>query len=458
MGRILVVDDEPDVRSVLRRYLSRAGHDVEECLDGLSAIERVRDNQIDLALLDVCLPRLSGLEVARRLKRERPHVKVIMMSAYLDVEATEKAVKCGADKVLPKPCDMDRLGQAIERLLSKCAPGPRIVAESQEMLQVLARLDRLASTNLGVLLVGETGTGKELLARRLHEVSPRRDHSYVKVDCAALPESLLENELFGHEANAFTDGTEARMGRVPSADGGTLFLDEVANLSPAAQAKLLRVLSEGEVQRLGAPHPVPVDVRVVAATNVPLLERVEEGHFREDLYYRLAETLVQVPPLRERPSDVAPLAMYFLEEFRREYGTGPRRLDHGALAAAVAARWPGNVRQLRSVVREAALFAVGEAVDAGTFLEVLHGRAACGKRDAHLSVASGHLGLRQTVQRVVTELETDLILQALNACGWNRVRAAQVLRVDYKTLLTKMRKCNIVPGVGHRVPAAGAFE
>ncbi|NJN14458.1 MAG: sigma-54-dependent Fis family transcriptional regulator, partial [Planctomycetes bacterium] len=374
--KALIIDDEPAIRDALSMTLRSAKIEAvvaENGEKGLAALEV--DPAIGVVLLDIKMPGKDGMEILEILRASRPDLPVIMISGHGTIETAVQATKQGAFDFLEKPLDRDRVlllcRNALEttrlqqeNLVLKSKDATRILGESAVMKEMLASIDRVAPTSARVLITGDNGTGKELVARRLHDLSPRGDGPFVDVNCAAIPKDLLESELFGHEKGAFTGAHAQKKGKFELASGGTLFLDEIGDMDLAAQAKVLRVLEQNRVERVGGNRPLTVDVRVVAATNKNLPEAVRDGKFREDLYYRLNVVEIRCPPLRERGEDIGILATAFLLEAVRRNGTMAHHFAADALETLRREEWPGNVRQLRNVVENLAILAPGEAITA----------------------------------------------------------------------------------------------
>ena len=367
---VLIVDDHRAVREEIAFALDFDGWRTREAEDGRSGLEQAKDPNVDLVLLDVKLPGMDGLEVLQKLKELRPDLPVVMISGHGDLDTAVLAVRRGAYDFLQKPFAMDRvvlslrnalrtqrLASENETLRAKIQSEQQLLGKSDVMEQVRTLITKVAPTEVAVLITGDNGTGKELVARQLHVQSKRKDREFLAVNCAAIPEDLAESELFGHERGAFTGAQNARAGAFELADGGTLFLDEIGDMPLAMQAKLLRALQEGVIQRLGSQTTTKVDVRVLAATNQDLEAMVRDKTFREDLYYRLHVVRVHLPPLRERPDDVVVLADHFLASATKRNGLGQKRLNKAALAWLRAQPWPGNVRQLKNVLEGAAVLA-----------------------------------------------------------------------------------------------------
>lgn len=457
MKKILVVDDDAVERRLLQTLLGKvAGYEVLTAEDGKSALERAVPT-VNAVLLDLQLPDMSGMEVLRQLKSRRPQLPVVMLTGVTDVRMAVEAVQAGALQYLTKPFENDQLlitlRNALERddliaevedLRQRAGQGPalgRLVGQSAALRQMVAQVKKVAASNLTVLIQGETGTGKELAARALHEEGPRRGKPFVAIDCGALAENLLESELFGHEKGAFTGADRRKDGQMVLAQGGTLFLDEVGNLPMGLQSKLLRVLQERQVRPVGAERSVPIDVRFVAATNVPLEQQAQEGKFRQDLYYRLAEFTIQLTPLRERMEDLEPLATRFMEEAALEFRKKISPLGSAALERLGSHPWPGNIRELRNVVRQAVLLATGTEVGP-EILRTLLGKGT-GSRGNLGSVEVPLLpgrSLKQIADQAVQEAEKQAIQSVLRSTGGNKSQAAKLLKTDYKTLFLKIKK------------------
>jgi two-component system, NtrC family, nitrogen regulation response regulator NtrX len=367
---VLIVDDHRAVREEIAFALDFDGWRTREAEDGRSGLEQAKDPNVDLVLLDVKLPGMDGLEVLQKLKELRPDLPVVMISGHGDLDTAVLAVRRGAYDFLQKPFAMDRvvlslrnalrtqrLASENETLRAKIQSEQQLLGKSDVMEQVRTLITKVAPTEVAVLITGDNGTGKELVARQLHVQSKRKDREFLAVNCAAIPEDLAESELFGHERGAFTGAQNARAGAFELADGGTLFLDEIGDMPLAMQAKLLRALQEGVIQRLGSQTTTKVDVRLLAATNQDLEAMVRDKTFREDLYYRLHVVRVHLPPLRERPDDVVVLADHFLASAIKRNSLGQKRLNKAALAWLRAQPWPGNVRQLKNVLEGAAVLA-----------------------------------------------------------------------------------------------------
>jgi len=458
-GRVLVVEDN----AALRLGIWHALHERYAVLDleagGRKAVERLRDPGVepyDVVITDLRLPGEPGLEVLRAALERSPSTAVVMMTAYASVETAVEAMRLGAHDFLQKPFDLGQLELRVARALAHA----RLVGEVTELRReraghaellgaspalegAVAMADRIAATRSTVLVTGETGTGKELIAAAIHRRSPRAEQRLVKVNCAALPETLLESELFGHERGAFTGAEQRRVGRFEEADRGTLFLDEVADMSAVTQAKLLRVLQDGEFQRLGASTNLRVDVRIIAATNRDLEVAMREGSFREDLYFRLNVIRVHMPPLRERGDDIATLARHFVAEFGRELGRGPLGLAEEALERLRAHAWPGNVRELRNVIERAVLLADGSRVEA---VDVGLGEAA---RPAVWEPALPPGGLS------LAEVEREVVLEALRRSGFVQKDAAALLGISRRKLNYKIQRMGITHESWRRNRAAG---
>jgi len=449
-ARIVVLDDDPDSLESLTAALRRDGHDVRAFADPREGLEHAAAWAADVVVTDLRMPGISGMEVIGRVARELPGVPVVVVTAYGTVENAVEALRAGASDYLLKPVGVPQLRAAVVRALrergmhreiarlrdevGEADPAAGIVAFSRAMEEVVRKIRLVAPTRLSVLVTGESGTGKEVVARAIHALSPRRAGPFLPINCAAIPEALLESELFGHEKGAFTGASSSRPGKMEAASGGTLFLDEIGEVPLAVQAKLLRAIEEKEVSRVGGQQVIRVDVRIIAATNRDLAARVAEKAFREDLYYRLNVFQIEVPPLRERREDIPRLAARFLEAAARANASPPRRLSPEALKALLAYRWPGNVRELRNAMEAASVVARGDVI---------------GPQDLPPQIAAAAVAppspepIPLPAPRTLEEIERDAIRAALAACGGNKTRAARVLGIGLRTLHRKVREYGI---------------
>jgi len=442
MAHVLIVDDEPGVRSFLGEVLKGEGYVVTSAADGEEASRLLDQRGFHVVITDLRMPRVDGMTVVRKVRAESPETEVIVLTGNATVATAVEAMKLGAFDYLVKPLSgPDELRIVVRRALerkrltedrqrSQRAPDPsdELVAQDPSMLAVVAQVDKVAITDATVLLLGESGTGKELLARRIHRRSRRSDGPFVAVNCAALSDTLLESEIFGHERGAFTGATATRRGRFELADGGTLFLDEIAELRPGLQAKLLRVLQDYRFERVGGSRTIEVDVRVVAATNRNLEEAQLSGALRADLYHRLAVFPIRLPPLRERPGDILPLASHLLGRIGRRLGRRDLALEPAAEAALLAYSWPGNVRELANLLERAAILAEGST------LTVNH---------LAIPVVSRAPASSAPFEGTLEALEREAIRRALAAEGGHRKNAAARLGIGLRTLYEKLKAFGI---------------
>jgi DNA-binding NtrC family response regulator len=431
VARILVADDEPSFRELLADILEGAGHEVVEVRDGAEALTALERGSFHLVLSDQRMPRLDGMGLLRAVRQLPSPPPLVMLTAHGTIPEAVEAVRLGAADYLTKPLPSPAaLLAVVARLLAPEEGGAEFVTRDPRLVELLDLVDRVAPRDVAVLVTGESGTGKELIAHRLHDRGTRAGGPFVAVNCAALPEALAESELFGHEKGAFTGADRQRRGRFEEAHGGTLFLDEVGELSPALQAKLLRVLEERVVRRLAGTADIPVDVRLVAATNRELSATAAEGHFRQDLFFRLAVVAVHLPPLRERAGDVALLARHLVTNLAARHRVPVPELTAAALAALQRHAWPGNVRELRNVLERAVVVRGGEAIRAEDL--------ALGPASPHPAPA-GSAGV--PLDREVREREA--VLEALRRAGGNREEAAALLGVSVRTLYYRLRRFGI---------------
>ncbi|HEV2224770.1 MAG TPA: sigma-54 dependent transcriptional regulator [Candidatus Acidoferrales bacterium] len=456
MEAILLVEDKPELRAMLRKALEKAGYAVDEAPDGTSAIDKVRNKRYLTVLTDLKLPGASGLDVLREARRADPMIPVILITAYGSVEDAVTAMKDGAFDFIQKPVDLEHLKLLIARaahqqellrenllLREEYAERygfPRIVGEHPSMQAAGQIVQRVAPTDSTVLLLGESGTGKELFARALHHLSRRKDCAFVALNCAAIPEGLVENELFGHERGAYTGAGARKIGKLELAHRGTIFLDEIGELPLAIQSKLLRVLEERRFERVGGTQAIDVDVRILVATNKNLQEAVERKTFREDLYFRISSVPITIPPLRERGDDVILLAEHFLERYRREFKKPSLEFTDASRARLRGHQWSGNVRELQNSIERAAILADTNEISAEDLQLPLPRPAAKEMPDGMLDDNFLWDGpLEEVAQRAVQHVERFKIEAALRESKWNKSRAAEQLGVSYKTLLHKIR-------------------
>jgi len=456
---VLVIDDDPACRRLATAIFSSEGLSVVGAEEGGAGIEAARNLNPSVVLLDLEMPGMDGLAVLGRLQQVAPALPVIMLTADHDVRSAVRATKLGAYDYLTKPIDQEHLIAVVRRALERsllCAEvedlrkrlgaGGGLVEQmgtSFEVRQVSEQVAAVAASDLTVLVVGETGTGKELVAHAVHRQSSRRNRPFIALDCGAIPDALLESELFGHERGAFTGAEKKRIGRFELARGGTLFLDEIGNLPLGLQAKLLRVLESRQLLAVGGSQPTDMDVRFVAATNDDLAARVASGAFRADLYYRLAQYTIALPPLRQRPADVPYLALRFLEEASVELRRPVREIASDALELLERHAWPGNARELRNVVRQAVVgchdLVLGKAH--------LRGMVQDSKRSTRSSApASATSSLKEIADAAASAAEKQAIIETLHAAQGNKSRAARMLQTDYKTLHLKMRRFGLRGG------------
>jgi two-component system, NtrC family, nitrogen regulation response regulator NtrX len=454
-SRILVIDDEAAIRDSLKMTLEYAGYEFLGAATGQEGLAVAEREAPDIVLLDIKMPGMDGMEVLSRLRQMNETTPVVMISGHGTTSTAVEAIKRGAADFLDKPFEStDRLlvtiGNALEqgrlrdenRSLKKQAEvRHQMIGESVGLKQVMASVSRAAPTNATVLIQGESGVGKELVARTIHRNSNRSRERFVQVNCAAIPEELIESELFGHEKGSFTGATEKQVGKFEQADRGTIFLDEVGDMSAKTQAKVLRVLQEGEVERLGSARTNKVDVRVIAATNKNLEEEIEKGHFREDLYFRLAVIPIHVPPLRERPDDIPPLVRHYMDYFSRENNTRPKRITPAALEALQRYRWKGNIRELRNTVERLIIMTSGDPIDVADLPGAVRSPSAASSAARPSADADG--GKAGTLREFKDSSERAYLVAKLRENGWNISKTAEVIDTPRSNLYKKLEQYQI---------------
>jgi DNA-binding NtrC family response regulator len=460
---VLIVDDEQVLASAMGDYLARYGYTVRIEGSGEQALKSVEEESPDLMILDYRLPRMDGLAVLRKIKESRPEIEVVMLTAHGSVEKAVEAMRCGAYDYLSKPIDLEELRLVVEKALEslrksheldylrsrldKENPSHEIVGDSEPMQQVRKLIEQIASIETAsgreapaILITGETGTGKELVAGAIHARSHRAKGPFVEINCAAIPLTLLEAELFGYEKGAFTDAKSPKVGLFEAADDGTLFLDEIGSMDLALQAKLLKAIEERSVRRLGSVRSRRFDVMLIAATNQPFERAIRDRTFREDLYYRLNVLTIHLPPLRDRGDDAVQLADHFVKLHARRYNRGAKELTEAAKGAIEGYRWPGNVRELSNVIERAVLLQNGPRIDKTDL--------ALSGPNVDTAVApspsgDGLLAVDLSKGIVLEELERTIIERTLTRTGWNRTRAAQLLGLSRETLRYRIEKHNL---------------
>ena len=453
MKRMLLVDDEPKMRRVLDIMLRSMGHESEQAGDGLEALAAIEAGNFDLVLTDLRMPRMDGLEFLRELRQRGEDVPVIVLTAYGTIESAVEAMKLGASDYIIRPFEIAAVEMAVTRALAvsvlhrenrflrdEISKGWNEFIGGSDKMQALYRLVELAApTRSNIFIVGETGTGKELVARAIHRASGRSG-LFVPINCAAIPGELLESELFGHEKGAFTGAARSRVGKFELASGGTIFLDEITEMPLALQSKLLRVLQEGAIERVGGDRPASVDMRVVAATNMDPQRAVDEGKLRHDLYFRLNVLRIDVPPLRDRRDDIPILAEHFLRKYASELGYVAARLSRPVLERLESYAWPGNVRELENLMERAAVVSAGAAVG----LEHLPENLTPEHRDSGVTENSEPLKAQAgPLKAQVEALETELIKAALAQSGDNKSAAARLLDISERALWYKIKRYGI---------------
>jgi len=462
MDTILVVDDEKNYLLVMETLLAEEGYEVLTAESGEQALRLMEDSDLDLVLTDMKMPRMDGIELLSRIKEVQPHLPVIMMTAFATVDKAVEAMKKGAFDYITKPfeneelmltirkaLDMNRLvreNRELTKALRERYGFGNIIGKSKSMLNIYRVIEKVSETRANVLITGESGTGKELIARAIHFNSPRSKGPFVAVNCSALAETLLESELFGHEKGAFTGAHATRKGRFELSSGGTLFLDEIGEMSPNLQAKLLRVLQERTIERVGGSETIAVDVRVIAATNRDLKQEVTAGRFRDDLFYRLNVVHIHLPPLRDRPDDLPALAAHFIKKFSQENKRPDLKISPAALRRIYAYSWPGNVRELENAIERAVILCSGDTIEPEDLLEE-YDRAdqekAAAEQVADLEV-DGFIPVGLSLPQAVEAVEKKLIERALARTDHVQAHAAELLGIKKNVMQYKMKKYGLL--------------
>lgn len=453
METILIIEDKESMLRMLTELFREEGMNVLTARDGPEALKKIRDEKIDVILTDLKLPSMDGIEILKETKTVDPFLPVIVMTAYGSIETAVEAMKLGASDFITKPFNPDHLLMVIKRVLDSrkllrenvllkeevSRKMPVIIGKSPLMVELMQNVQKVARTKTTVLILGESGTGKELIAKAIHYLSDRTEYPFVTINCAAIPRELLESELFGYEKGAFTGAESRKPGKFELADRGTIFLDEIGEMELSLQAKLLRIIEDGMLERIGGLKPVRVDVRIIAASNRDLSSEVQKGRFREDLFYRLNVFPLYVPPLRERKEDIPLLVEYFLKKYSQELKQPLRSISREAMELLVSYNWKGNVRELENTIERALILSDGESI-----------------RPEHISLIPQGSGpdrlfelipmdgcLEDTSRAALRIVESERIKRALKETKGNKLRAAEILGVSYKTLLTKIKEYNL---------------
>ncbi len=457
-SRILIIDDEAGIRDSLETLLTLEGFQVELAVDGRSGLDALTRNTYDLLLLDLALPGETGIDLLPRIKSLVPTLPVIMITAYGTVNNVVDAIQAGASNFVQKPWDNEKLladiraaigrsraeeeVQQLKRVLKQRYSFENIVGKSDPMLELFQLIEQVAPSRSTVLIQGESGTGKELVAKATHANSPRRDRPFIPVNTGAVPSELLESTLFGHERGAFTSAVSAKKGLFEVADGGTLFLDEIGTMSMEMQAKVLRVLQDRRFMHVGGTQEIQVDVRIIAATNVNLRQAVKEGRFREDLFYRLNVITVELPPLRQRRTDIPLLAAHYLQRYSEENGMPTRELAPDALRVMLDYEWPGNVRELENAMERAVVLSRSKDVTSDLLPTQLRGQS--------YSTALLEENHQASLFDVMEDIERRIIADRLERCNWNQTEAAEYFRIPLSTLNQKIKRLSIEVRRRHR--------
>ena len=450
--RILIADDDASIRFFLGELLKKEGFEFDFAGTGAEALERLKKNTYSLVLLDEKMPNMSGIEVLRHIKSEGYPMPVIMVTAYGSKELAMRAIRDGAYDFFTKPVDIGivrtvinraiekyELQREIENLKTENLKGilrDEIIAESEEMKQAVELAMKVAATDVTALITGESGSGKELIARAIHKMSDRKDNPFVSVNCAAIPETLLESELFGYEKGAFTGAAKQHMGKFERASKGSIFLDEIGDVSPGLQAKLLRVLQNKEIERLGGTRPIKVDMRFISATNKNLDSAVRDGSFREDLLYRVKVFEIKVPPLRERIKDIPILSDYLVKKYNRTMGRNVNGISASAVKFFLSYGWPGNVREMENLIQRAIILEETDTVREETVKGLIFNNT--------VQAEHGGSGVKERVEAIKSEEEKKLIINALAEARWKRMEAAARLGISRKSLFNKMKKYGLM--------------
>ncbi len=454
MEHILIVDDEPSMLEFLEYMLTKDGYRVSAAQEGARADRMLREQAFDLVISDLRMPDVDGLELLRRARGQDPEMPFIFITAFATSDTAIEALKLGAYDYVTKPFQVEELKNLVRNALqasslkrkvrlleSEREQGDQLVGVSPPMLEIYKLIGTIAATDSTVLISGESGTGKELVARAVHQASPRRDGPFVSVNCGAFAETLLESELFGYMKGAFTGATANKKGLFETADKGTLLLDEIGEMSPAMQVKLLRALQERKIRRVGGTEEIPVDVRLIAATNRNLEDEIQAGNFREDLFYRLAVIPMRIPPLRDRPSDIVSLVQHFIRLYNSKQGRRIEGITEEGLACLESYSWPGNVRELENVIERAIALEPGDYIQKDRLPGNIRGDRAREPGDGSLPRFDAETGLE--LEDYLNEVEAKLLTRALDLSGGNQKKAAEILNLTYRSFRHRLERLNV---------------